>query len=39
VPVTDPLTRPLDQLADMVIGAFPELAATPRAPGSITTTS
>ncbi|MFF1573645.1 DUF1611 domain-containing protein [Leifsonia sp. NPDC058292] len=27
VPATDPLTRPLDQLADMVLLAFPEVAA------------
>jgi uncharacterized NAD-dependent epimerase/dehydratase family protein len=27
VPVTDPLTRPLDRLVDMVLLAFPELAA------------
>lgn len=25
VPATDPLTRPLDRLADMVVGAFPSL--------------
>jgi uncharacterized NAD-dependent epimerase/dehydratase family protein len=30
-PVTDPLTRPLDDLADMVLLAFPELAGKLRA--------
>jgi len=28
LPATDPLTRPLDLLVDMVVTAFPELAAT-----------
>ena len=28
VPATDPLTRPLDQLVDMVLFAFPDLTAT-----------
>lgn len=27
LPVTDPLTRPLDELADMVLSAFPDLQA------------
>ncbi|MEX1078420.1 MAG: DUF1611 domain-containing protein [Homoserinimonas sp.] len=30
LPATDPLTRPLDELVDMVLYAFPELAASPR---------
>jgi uncharacterized NAD-dependent epimerase/dehydratase family protein len=28
LPATDPLTRPLDQLAEMVLSSFPELEAT-----------
>lgn len=32
LPATDPLTRPLDQLADMVLDAFPELAAVATPP-------
>ena len=28
LPATDPLTRPLDQLVDMVLTAFPTLAPT-----------
>ena len=35
VPVTDPLTRSLDRLVDMVLLAFPELTASLGAPGSI----
>jgi uncharacterized NAD-dependent epimerase/dehydratase family protein len=30
LPVTDPLTRPLDDLADMVLSAFPRLEPTGR---------
>jgi uncharacterized NAD-dependent epimerase/dehydratase family protein len=30
LPVTDPLTRPLDELADMVMAAFPQLVPRTR---------
>ena len=29
VPATDPLTRPLDRLVDMVLAAFPQLHPKP----------
>jgi uncharacterized NAD-dependent epimerase/dehydratase family protein len=37
VPVTDPLTRPLDRLVDMVLLAFPELTTAVDAPRSLNT--
>jgi uncharacterized NAD-dependent epimerase/dehydratase family protein len=37
LPVTDPLTRPLDELVDMVLLAFPELVNAQRKPLGVST--